>query len=88
MLKIFSPMKPLKCSQQWLGTALMISLLSAGCASNEPTATGPQAVEVKLETLQPATLVDSNAYVGTLEARQRVELSPSRTNGRIKAIFS
>ncbi|ACB54043.1 unknown [Crocosphaera subtropica ATCC 51142] len=80
-------MKPLNVSQQWLGTALMVSLLTTGCASNEPTATGPQAVEVKLQTLQPATLVNSNAYVGTLEARQRVELAPSRTNGRIKAIF-
>ncbi|WP_107666382.1 efflux RND transporter periplasmic adaptor subunit [Cyanothece sp. BG0011] len=80
-------MKPLQCSQQWLGTALMVSLLTTGCASNEPTARGPQPVEVKLQTLEPATLVDSNAYVGTLEARQRVALAPSRTNGRIKAIF-
>lgn len=65
----------------------MVSLLTTGCASNEPTARGPQPVEVKLQTLEPATLVDSNAYVGTLEARQRVALAPSRTNGRIKAIF-
>ena len=65
----------------------MVSLLTTGCASDEPTATGPQAVEVKLQTLQPATLVNSNTYVGTLEARQRVELAPSRTNGRIKAIL-
>ncbi|EAZ89952.1 efflux RND transporter periplasmic adaptor subunit [Crocosphaera chwakensis] len=80
-------MKPLQFSQQWLGTALMVSLLTTGCANNETTATGPQPVEVKLQTLEAATLVDSNAYVGTLEARQRVELAPSRTNGRIKAIF-
>ncbi len=65
----------------------MVSVLTTGCASNEPAATGPQAVEVKLETLKPATLVDSNAYVGTLEARQRVALAPSRTSGRIKAIL-
>ncbi len=65
----------------------MVSLVTVGCASNEPGATGPQAVEVKLETLKPATLVDSNAYVGTLEARQRVELAPSRTSGRIKQIL-
>ncbi len=80
-------MKPAQFSQQWLGTALMVSLLTTGCASNEPAATGSQAVEVKLQTLKPATLVDSNTYVGTLEARQRVELAPSRTNGRIKAIL-
>lgn len=80
-------MKPLQISQQWLGTTLMVSLLTTSCASNEPIATGPQPVEVQLQTLQAATLVNSNAYVGTLEARQRVELAPSRTNGRIKAIF-
>ncbi len=80
-------MKPLQFSRQWLGSTLMVSLLATGCASTEPTATGPQPVEVKLQTLEPATLVDSNAYVGTLEARQRVELAPSRTNGRIKKIF-
>ncbi|MGK7882220.1 MAG: HlyD family efflux transporter periplasmic adaptor subunit, partial [Crocosphaera sp.] len=80
-------MKPLKSSQKWLGTVLMVSLLSTGCASDEPTATGPQAVEVELQTLKPAALVDSSTYVGTLEARQRVELAPSRTDGRIKQIF-
>ncbi|MDJ0579613.1 efflux RND transporter periplasmic adaptor subunit [Crocosphaera sp.] len=80
-------MKPLKSSQKWLGTVLMVSLLSTGCASDEPTATAPQAVEVELQTLKPAALVDSSTYVGTLEARQRVELAPSRTDGRIKQIF-
>ncbi len=80
-------MKPLKSSQKWLGTALMVSLLTTGCASDEPVATGPQAVEVKLQTLRPATLVDSSTYVGTLEARQRVALAPSRTSGRIKQIL-
>ncbi|MDJ0728379.1 MAG: efflux RND transporter periplasmic adaptor subunit [Crocosphaera sp.] len=80
-------MKPVKFSQQWIGSALIVSLLTAGCASNEPTATGPQAVEVKLQTLNSATLINSSTYVGTLEARRRVELAPSRTNGRIKAIL-
>ena len=80
-------MKPLKSSQKWLGTVLMVSLLTTGCASDEPTATAPQAVEVELKTLKPATLVDSSTYVGTLEARQRVQLAPSRTNGRIKQIL-
>ncbi|MDJ0511014.1 MAG: efflux RND transporter periplasmic adaptor subunit [Crocosphaera sp.] len=80
-------MNPLKFSSKWLGTALVVSLMATGCTSEEPAASGPQALEVKLQTLQSATLVNSNAYVGTLEARQRVELSPSRTNGRIKTIF-
>ncbi len=87
IVEMFSPMKPLKSSQKWLGTVLMVSLLSTGCASDEPTATAPQAVEVELQTLKPAALVDSSTYVGTLEARQRVELAPSRTDGRIKQIF-
>lgn len=80
-------MKPLKYSQKWLGTALMVSLLTTGCATDEPAATGPKPVEVKLQTLTPATLVNSNSYVGTLEARQRVNLAPSRTEGRIKRIL-
>jgi RND family efflux transporter MFP subunit len=81
-------MKPLKFSQKWLGTALMVSLLTTGCSTTEETtATGPKPVAVKLQTLTPATLVNSNTYVGTLEARQRVTLAPSRTNGRIKRIL-
>ncbi len=80
-------MKPLKFSQKSLGTALMVSLLTTGCVTNEPTTGGPKPIEVKLQTLISTSLVNSSAYVGTLEARQRVNLAPSRTEGRIKRIL-
>ncbi len=74
--------------QKFLGTALMFSLLTTACGSGEQQATGPKAIPVKLETLRQATLIDSSDYVGTLEARRRVNLAPSRTNGRIVKIFA
>ena len=49
-------------------------------------ATGPKAVPVKLQALERTTLIDSSQYVGTLEAKQRVNLAP-RIQGRILRIF-
>ena len=46
----------------------------------------PQAIAVKLKTIESATVIDSSEYVGTLEARDRVSLAP-RINGRISEIF-
>ncbi|MEA5536146.1 efflux RND transporter periplasmic adaptor subunit [Crocosphaera sp. XPORK-15E] len=79
--------KHLQSSQKWLGTILMISSLVTGCGTETPQATAPQALPVQLQTLQTATLVNSSAFVGYLEARQRVDLAPSRTNGRIVSIL-
>jgi len=45
-----------------------------------------QAIPVKLEQLQPNTLIDSSQFVGTLEAKERVALRPE-TAGRISKIF-
>lgn len=78
---------PFRASQKFLGTALALSLLTTACGTGEKQATGPQAIPVKLQTLEQATLIDSSDYVGTLEARQRVNLAPSRTSGRIVKIF-
>ena len=69
------------------GTVLLLSALTTGCGSGEQKATGPKAIPVKLQILQTATLIDSSNYVGTLEARQRVNLAASRTSGRIVQIF-
>ena len=52
----------------------------------EEKAQAPQAIAVKLQTLESATLIDSSEYVGTLQAKDRVSLAP-RTDGRILEIF-
>ena len=65
--------------------ALAMMLNVAGCGSKEK-AQQPQAIAVKLKTIEPATLIDSSEYVANLEARDRVSLAP-RTEGRILEIF-
>ena len=42
--------------------------------------------ETELQTLENTTLIDSSDYVGTLEAKERVNLAP-RIQGRILKIF-
>ncbi|MEM8780666.1 MAG: efflux RND transporter periplasmic adaptor subunit [Cyanobacteria bacterium P01_G01_bin.49] len=76
-----------RSAKQWLGAALIVSWLSTGCGTGEQQTTKPKAIPVQLQTLQSASLVNSSAFVGTLEARKRVDLAPSRTNGRIKQIL-
>ena len=73
-------------TKKLLGALFLIPLLVGGCGSKEAEGPGAQAVPVKLETLETATLIDSTRYVGTLEARGRVNLAP-RINGRILKIF-
>lgn len=65
--------------------AITMLLNIAGCGGKEE-AQQPQAIAVKLKTLEPATLVDSNEFMGSLEARERVTLAP-RIDGRISEIF-
>ena len=65
--------------------ACMMLLNVAGCGGKEE-AQQPQAVAVKLKTIESGTLVDSSEYVGNLEAQDRVTLAP-RTEGRILRIF-
>ena len=66
--------------------AMMLSFSLGGCGGKEE-AQEPQAIAVKLKTMESATLVDSSEYVGTLEATDRVSLAP-RTEGRILEIFA
>ncbi|MGK7877347.1 MAG: efflux RND transporter periplasmic adaptor subunit [Xenococcaceae cyanobacterium] len=80
MVKVSTPL-----SKKLLGAALVLSFLTSACGGKEKAA-GPQAIPVKLQVLETATLINSTDYVGTLEARQRVNLAP-RIEGRILRIF-
>ena len=65
--------------------ALTMLLNLAGCGGKEE-AQQPQAIAVKLTTIESDTLIDSSEYVGNLRARDRVSLAP-RTEGRILQVF-
>lgn len=65
---------------------VMLSLSLVGCGGEKETQQ-PQAIAVRLNTLESSTLIDSSEYVGTLEATDRVSLAP-RTDGRIMSIFA
>ncbi|WP_319420561.1 efflux RND transporter periplasmic adaptor subunit [Pleurocapsa sp. FMAR1] len=73
--------------------AVAITLLSigvGGCGGGkqkEANANKPQAIPVKLKTIESATVIDSSKYVGSLEARERVTLAP-RVEGRIINIYA
>jgi len=70
-------------------SAIVLSVLSlgiGGCGGGEEKAKKPQAIAVKLQTVESASVVDSSEYVATLQARNRVSLAP-RTDGRITEIF-
>ena len=69
-----------------LGAVILLPLFVSGCGGEESQATGAKAIPVKLQTLETSTLIDSNRYVGTLEARGRVNLAP-RIDGRIAKFF-
>jgi RND family efflux transporter MFP subunit len=72
-------------SKKLLGAVVALSFLTNACGSEEK-AIAPQAIPVKLQTLETATLIDSSEYVGILQARGRVNLAPQIT-GRILSIF-
>ncbi len=73
--------------QKLATTLLCFSLLGGvGCSQGQNQGNAPQAIPVKLATLEEAKLIDSDQYVGTLEATKRVELAP-KINGRILDIF-
>jgi multidrug efflux pump subunit AcrA (membrane-fusion protein) len=71
-----------------VGAVLLIPLLVSGCGGGETESQAgkAQAVPVKLQTLETATLIDSTEYVGILEAKGRVNLAP-RIDGRILRLF-
>ncbi|MDJ0692022.1 MAG: efflux RND transporter periplasmic adaptor subunit [Xenococcaceae cyanobacterium MO_188.B32] len=71
--------------QKLLGTVILISCLTSACGESAPQASEPQAISVKLEEIETATIQESDRFVGSLEAKQRVILAP-RVDGRIIGI--
>lgn len=71
--------------QKLLGAFILISCLTSACSESPPQASQPQAISVKLEEIETSTLEESDRFVGSLEARQRVILAP-RVEGRIVSI--
>ena len=69
---------------QLLGLVLMASVLSSGCGGSSEAGSAPP-LEVKVQTLERRSHIDSTQYVGTLESKQRVDLAP-RIDGRILQI--
>ncbi|TVQ43704.1 MAG: efflux RND transporter periplasmic adaptor subunit [Gloeocapsa sp. DLM2.Bin57] len=61
-------------------------ILTTGCAQEQNQATAPQALPVKLETLEQTSLINSSQFVGSLEATRTVNLAP-RISGRVLEIL-
>jgi multidrug efflux pump subunit AcrA (membrane-fusion protein) len=74
----------LRISAPLIAATMLLNV--SGCGGKEE-AQQPQAIAVKLKTLESDTLVDSSEYIGTIEAKDRVSLAP-RTTGRISEIFA
>ena len=68
--------------QKFLGTLIVLSCLTSACGESVQESSQPQAISVKLEEIETSSLQESDRFVGTLEARQRVILAP-RVDGRI-----
>lgn len=75
-----------RSSRPLLGIAFGLSVFASACGGPPPQAGGPQAVPVQLQALEPGTFEESSAFVGSLEAEQRVDLQPE-VAGRITQIF-
>ncbi|MBE9155601.1 efflux RND transporter periplasmic adaptor subunit [Nodosilinea sp. LEGE 06152] len=74
-------------SGQALGAALALSLAVAACSQPQPPgAMGPQAVQVRVQELQPGTFEEGSDFVGSLEAEQRIELKPE-VEGRVTQVL-
>ncbi|MDF5731882.1 MAG: efflux RND transporter periplasmic adaptor subunit [Rhizonema sp. PD38] len=71
-----------------LSIAFIASVITTGCKGREKEAkaSGPQAIPVKLLSLQLSAVEDSREFVGSLEATERVDLKPE-TGGRIMNMF-
>lgn len=76
-------------SGKLLSTLLTLPFLTSACGGGEPplAAAGPPGVLVKLENVVPSTIKESSEFVGSLEAKQRVDLR-AETEGRITRIFA
>lgn len=91
-----SPSRP--GAVRWIALISMVLMLAglgfgwrwwAGRQANPaggPMAGQPQAVPVKLETLEPETVEDYTEFIGSLESQQSVTVRPEVT-GRVSQIF-
>ncbi|MBD2019150.1 efflux RND transporter periplasmic adaptor subunit [Leptolyngbya sp. FACHB-36] len=72
-----------------LGTALVLTALTTGCRGKDPaaTASGPPPVAVTIQAIGSGTLQESSEFVGTLEAKERVNLRP-QIAGRVERILA
>ncbi|MEL6555661.1 MAG: efflux RND transporter periplasmic adaptor subunit [Cyanobacteria bacterium J06621_11] len=69
-----------------LGTALSVSVLSAGCRPTPEASAAPPGTPAQVEVLDSTTVRDSTTFVGTLEAVEVVDVR-SEIQGRIEDIF-
>lgn len=73
-------------SRQVFSLVLMLSLLTTACGGEKKKAAAPRAISVKLQQVEPQTVIDSSDFVGNLVADGFVQLAP-QINGRILKIF-
>ncbi len=65
-----------------VGTSLLLFFSLAACGKQQPEAQAPPAVLVEVRDLNNSNVRASSEFVGSLEAKQKVNLAP-RTDGRI-----
>ncbi|MGF1541032.1 MAG: efflux RND transporter periplasmic adaptor subunit [Pleurocapsa sp.] len=68
-----------------VGTFLLLWISLAACGKQKPEAQAPPPVLVEVEDLNSSNLLASSEFVGSLEARQKVNLAP-RIDGRVVEI--
>ena len=67
-------------------TLVALSSLLGACGGKKEAAPAPRALPVAFQTVSSSTIIDSNEFVGTLQAVKRVSLA-SQVDGRIKSIY-
>jgi RND family efflux transporter MFP subunit len=72
-----------------LGIGLLVATCTTACRSQNPTASAkePPPVSVTVQAIDNGTLQENSEFVGTLEAKQRVNLRP-QIAGRVEQILA
>jgi RND family efflux transporter MFP subunit len=68
-----------------MGVVLLLSFLTTACSKPEEKNTA-RAVPVQWQTVKSGSIINSSEFVGTLQAKKRVQLAP-QIEGRILTIF-
>jgi RND family efflux transporter MFP subunit len=71
----------------FVGVVLFLTMLTPACRRNDSDAATPPPVSVTVQAIDNGTLQESSEFVGTLEARQRVNLRP-QIAGRIERVLA